>query len=41
MNTELMIMNRIELLKTRKSDNIKIIAKLERKLRSIRNNNTK
>lgn len=41
MNTELAIMNRIALLQSRPSDNSAIIHKLERKLRRIRNNNTK
>lgn len=34
---ELKIMNRIELLKTRKQDNSKIICKLMRELKRIRN----
>jgi hypothetical protein len=36
MNTELAIMNRITLLKSRGRDNGRIIAKLERRLRQIR-----
>lgn len=38
-NTELAIINRIELLKSRKRDNGRIIAKLERRLRKIREAN--
>ena len=38
MNEELMITTRIALLKERKTDNRRIIAKLERRLRKIRNN---
>ena len=38
-NAELAIMNRIALLRSRKTENGKIIAKLERKLREIRNTN--
>ena len=37
--TELAIKNRIELLKSRGTENAKIIAKLERKLRRIRSSN--
>ena len=36
-NTELAIRNRITLLKSRKADNSKIIAKLERRLRNLTN----
>ena len=39
MNTELAIMNRITLLQSRKTNNGKIIAKLERKLKKIRTTN--
>lgn len=35
------IISRIELLKSRKADNGRIIKKLERRLRSLQNNNTK
>ena len=35
------IISRIELLKSRKADNGKIIKKLERRLRKLQNNNTK
>ena len=41
MNEELMITTRIALLKSRKTDNGRIIAKLERRLRKIRENKTK
>lgn len=41
MNTELAIMNRIALLRSRPFDNSSIIRKLERKLRKIRGNDTK
>ena len=41
MNTELAIMNRIALLKSRSADNSSIIHKLERKLRKIRGNDAK
>lgn len=36
MNTELAIMNRIALLKARKTDNGRIVTKLERKLKKLR-----
>ena len=39
MNTELAIMNRITLLQSRKRDNMKIIKKLQRKLKQIRGDN--
>lgn len=37
MNSELAITNRIALLRSRKDDNSKIIAKLERRLRKLTN----
>ena len=39
MNKELAIMNRIMLLKSRKTENVNIIRKLERQLRRIREGN--
>jgi hypothetical protein len=40
MNRELVIMNRIELLRSRNRDNGRIIMKLERELRNIRRENS-
>lgn len=39
--TELAIINRIDLLKSRKADNSNIIKKLERKLRTLKSNKEK
>ena len=39
--TELAIINRIDLLKSRKADNSNIIKKLERKLRSLKSSKEK
>lgn len=39
MNKELAIMNRITLLKSRKTENANIVRKLERQLRKIREDN--